>query len=126
MDVSQYLNQDEIWYTTDQKQIKVSEMAGDHAALCARWLQQNATGLILVVEASKNEGALAGDGDVTDVLSLIAQSPRQWMSNTPLYQALIKASGGEDPMGNGRRFPKERVVGTGGPGNYSGRKERFN
>lgn len=90
MDVRGYLGQGDIWYAANGDTIKVPEMAPDYASLAARWLLEHATGLILVVEAAKNEDALHDDGDVRDVLSLVAQSPKQWMTSQPLYRALIK------------------------------------
>lgn len=89
MDLREYLNQGKIWITTSGTEVQVSKMSPDHAFQSARWLQQNATGLISVMEATENEDAINGDGHVRNVLALVAQSPRQWMSGMPLYLALM-------------------------------------
>jgi len=94
MDVTAYLNQGDIWYTIKGTETKVADMSKDHATLAARWLYDNSTGLISIVEAAKNEGAITGDGSVKDVLALLAQSPRHWITQTSLYRSLIKVSGG--------------------------------
>jgi hypothetical protein len=88
MDLHEYLSQDVIWYPADGGEIKIKDMTPNHAAMCAEWLSRNATGLIGVVEASKNEDAALGEGDVRDVLALVAVSPKQWMQSTGLYRAL--------------------------------------
>lgn len=91
MDMLAYLSQEEIWIPADGKDVKISDMTPNHAAMCAEWLSRNATGLIGVVEAGKNEAAAVGEGDVRDVLALVAVSPKQWMHSTPLYRALKRA-----------------------------------
>lgn len=92
MDVTEFLKQDEIWISGDGAEVKISDMSSDHAALAARWLDMNSTGLILVVESAHNEDAINGDGHVRDVLALMAQRPREWIVKTPLHRALIKAA----------------------------------
>lgn len=92
MDVSEYLNQGGIWIATEGEEVKISEMSREHAAYAARWLTQSATGLILIVEAKRNEDAVNGEGHAKDVLSLVAQHPREWIVRTPLYQALAKVA----------------------------------
>lgn len=94
MDVKDYLNQSKTWISSDGDEVDISTMTQDHATLAARWLVQNSTGLILIVEASKNEDAVNGTGSVHDVLALVAQSPRHWIQSTPLFRALDGKSRG--------------------------------
>lgn len=94
MDIVEFLDQETVWITADGARTKISEMSADHAALSARWLAQNSTGLILIAESAINEGALNGDGDVSDVLALVAQSPRDWIARKPLYRALVRVAQG--------------------------------
>lgn len=92
MDVSEFLNQGDVWIVTEGQEVKISDMTDDHAMYAARWLKQNATGLILIVEAKRNEDAVNREGHVKDVLALVAQHPREWIVRTPLYQALAKVA----------------------------------
>lgn len=93
MDVSEYLNQGDIWIATEGEEVKISEMSREHAAYAARWLTQNATGLILIVEAKRNEDAVNEDGNIRDVLELVSKHPKDWMVTTPLHRALMKIVG---------------------------------
>lgn len=90
MDITAYLNQGDVWITSEAEEIKISDMPNGHREYAARWLMQNSTGFILVSEAKANEDAVNGDGHVKNVLKLMASSPRDWMSRTPLYRALSK------------------------------------
>jgi len=92
MDVSEYLDQSDVWVATDGKKVAIQDMTPDHAAHAARWLAQSATGLILIVEAKINEDAYNGDCDVADVLALVAQTPKDWIMRKPLFRALMRVA----------------------------------
>lgn len=92
MDVTAYLNQGDIWIATEGEEVKISDMTREHAQYAARWLSQNATGLILIVEAKRNEDAVNNEGSVRDVLELVSKHPRDWILTTPLYRALNKVA----------------------------------
>lgn len=94
MDIKDYLNQDKTWFSADGAEVDITSMSSDHAHMAARWLTQNSTGLILIVEASKNEDAVNGTGNVQEVLSLVAQSPRAWIQSTMLFRALDRKARG--------------------------------
>lgn len=93
MDLIAYLNQGQIWITPEKEELQISDMAPGHARLCAQWLYDNATGLILVVESAKNEDVLDGNGHVSEVLALVQQSPRKWVTGLALHRALLKVAG---------------------------------
>ena len=97
IDMRSYLSQGELWIAAGSKSdtsalvLKISEMNHDHRRKAARWLMNRAQALITIVECQTNEGILAADvsDDLSDVLSLIAQEPRAWLRNTPLFTALM-------------------------------------
>ena len=89
MDVTQYLNQGDLWATPDGM-IQVNRMTPDHKRHALRWLTDNATGLILIMESFLNEEILNESSlyDLGHVLSLMNTRPKEWVVTTPLYQAL--------------------------------------
>lgn len=89
MDVRGYLNQGELWATPDGM-IKVDRMASDHKRHAIKWLQDNATGLILITEAGINEDIVTGENPqgLPIVLALMNTRPKDWVTSTALYRAL--------------------------------------
>lgn len=91
MDVDQYLKQGELWATPDGM-VRIETMAPDHKRHALRWLMDNATGLILIMESHLNEEILVGSNPygLLDVLALMNTRPKEWVVTTTLYQALIQ------------------------------------
>lgn len=89
MDIKHYLNQGELWATPDGM-IDVSRMTVDHKRHARKWLEDNATGLILITEASLNEDINAGSDPygLSAVLALMNTRPKEWVTRTALYKAL--------------------------------------
>ena len=89
MDIKGYLKQGELWATPDGM-VKITDMTPDHKRHAVRWLQDNATGLILVTEASLNEDIVTGDAPdgLSVVLALMNIRPKEWVTSTALYKAL--------------------------------------
>ena len=103
MDLRAYLEQGDVWYVAPiagqdpTGAIKIGSMTKDHRQKSARWLMQKSTPMIAVIEGTVNEGVVSGDGDqLRDVLSLIAQDPRSWMWDRPIFQSLIKGLNEDD------------------------------
>lgn len=94
MDLREYLNQGDVWISAGQNgergtALKIGDMSIEHRRRAARWLTEKAPVMIAVVEAQVNEGLVAGEGDIRDLLSLIAQHPKYWIRNTRLFTALV-------------------------------------
>ncbi len=89
MDINQYLIQGSLWATPDGM-INVADMTPDHKRHALKWLQDNATGLILIMESFMNEEILNGSNPygLGDVLALMNTRPKEWVTTTTLYKAL--------------------------------------
>jgi hypothetical protein len=89
MDIDQYLKQGDLWATSDGM-IRIDAMTPDHKRHALRWLTDNATGLILIMESHLNEEILVGSNPygLGDVLALMNQRPKEWVVSTALYKAL--------------------------------------
>lgn len=91
MSLEDYVNQRDLWYSSEEGLVPIVNMSHGHRALAARWLTSHATPIISVLESAFNESIINKDGThtVSDVLGLMAQNSRTWMQNTPLYRALV-------------------------------------
>lgn len=89
MDIVRYVSQGDLWATPDGM-VKVSDMAWDHKRHAARWMERNATALILMAESAMNEDIITGlrPQGLNDVLALMNRKPGDWVARTPLYLAL--------------------------------------
>lgn len=89
MSISHYLDQGELWATSDGM-ISIADMTADHKRHALKWLMDNSTGLILVVESFMNEEILNGSNPygLGYVLQLMNQRPKEWVVTTHLYKAL--------------------------------------
>lgn len=90
LDMYEYLHQGDFWLTPDGL-IPVASMAPDHRGQSARWLLDNATGLILLCEGKINEDIVSGETSKTlhDVFTMMNTRPKDWVLRLPLYRALI-------------------------------------
>lgn len=92
-DVYRFVNQDAYWLTS-RGLVPLADMDADHRAQSARWLMDNATGLILVCESAINEDIRCGENGRTlyDVFRLMNRRPKDWVAQLPLYRALVQGS----------------------------------
>lgn len=94
MDLKAYLSQGEVWIAAGRDgdagpALKIKSMSIEHRRKAARWLVDRAQAMISIIEGEINEGLIAGEGDIRDLLSLIAQHPHYWIRQTALYAALV-------------------------------------
>lgn len=92
MSLADFIDQSDYWCSTEEGLTEIRNMTDGHRALAARWLMTHATPIISVLECSYNESIIADERQhtISDILALMAQNPRTWMANTPLYRALVK------------------------------------
>lgn len=96
MTMLEYLGQDRKWISfRDGRVLNIADMTEDHRSRAARFLLDNATPLVILMEsavqASEDDAIVAGPfGKVITLLQMISDSPKNNIMKTPLYRALIK------------------------------------
>lgn len=93
-DIVSYLAQDKYWVKAGRvpEEITISRMDADHRKKAAQWLLRKSPAMINIAETHANENIISNEPGATlaDVLSLVAQDPRQWMRSRPLFVALVE------------------------------------
>jgi hypothetical protein len=93
MTLPEYLGQADVWIDGRSRTVfKVAELDGHRRGYASRELARAATGYISLMETM----ALI-NGDLVEMVGLIATSPRAWIIETRLYRALsadVRPAGG--------------------------------